>query len=306
MQKDDRIFAAVGACIVAAVALVAALMWLGSGINVDAPQRATVTVPPHTVPTPEASKVSAPRVTEAHLSDDREDGLVRAAVERFSGHPVLAAYLVNDRLLRRFVLAVDAVAGGYSPSDQIEFMRPAGPFIVREDDGRLVVASSTYHRYDLVSDVFTSIDTDAAVEIFERFLPQMETLYTEVGWADDGFETRLREAVEHLLEVPTAAGQVEVEQRAIVYAYAEDRFEDLTDAQKHLLRMGPRNVGAIQSKLRELQDAMGWPEPPPAIVSAENEQVSEHETTAAPLVADASPALATDRVIEPVGAAGAP
>jgi hypothetical protein len=227
-------------------------------------------------------------------------------VERFSGHPVLAAYLVNDRLLRRFVLAVDAVAGGYSPSDQIEFMRPAGPFIVREDDGRLVVASSTYHRYDLVSDVFTSIDTDAAVEIFERFLPQMETLYTEVGWADDNFETRLREAVEHLLEVPTAAGQVEVEQRAIVYAYAEDRFEDLTDAQKHLLRMGPRNVGAIQSKLRELQDAMGWPEPLPAIVSAENEQASEHETTAAPLVADASPALATDRVIEPVGAAGAP
>jgi hypothetical protein len=45
MQQDDRIFAVVGACIVVAVALVAAIIWLGSGISVEAPQRATVGLP---------------------------------------------------------------------------------------------------------------------------------------------------------------------------------------------------------------------------------------------------------------------
>lgn len=306
MQQDDRIFAAVGASLVAAVALVAALLWLGSGITVDAPQRATVIVPQQTVQTSEASTVPVSQVVGNRPTDDGGDGLVRAAVEGLSSHPALASYLVNDRLLRRFVLAVDAVAGGYSPSDQIEFMRPSQPFIVREDEGRLVVATGTYRRYDLVSDVFTSLDTAVAVEIFRTLLPQMEEIYSEVGWADDGFEIRLREAVDHLLEVPVEAGQLEVEQRAIVYAYAEDRFEDLTDAQKHLLRMGPRNVGAIQSKLGELRDAMGWPAPPPAIVTAEIEQVAVGEAVAMPLVADASPVIETDQMTEPTGAAEMP
>jgi hypothetical protein len=258
------------------------------------------------VQTSEASTVPASQVVGNRRADDGEDGLVRAALEGLSSHPALASYLVNDRLLRRFVLAVDAVAGGYSPSDQIEFMRPSRPFIVREDEGRLVVASGTYRRYDLVSDVFTSLDAAVAVEIFRTLLPQMEEIYSEVGWADDGFETRLREAVDHLLEVPAEAGELEVEQRAIVYAYAEDRFEDLTDAQKHLLRMGPRNVVAIQSKLRELRDAMGWPAPPPAIVTAEIEQVAEDEAVAIPLVADASPVIATEQRTEPTGAAEVP
>jgi hypothetical protein len=306
MKKDDRIFAAVGACIVAAVALGAALIWLGSGIDVEAPQRATVIVPQRPVPTPEASAVMELKAVEGPLFDDREDVLVRAAVERLSSHPVLASYLIHDRLLRRFVLAVDAVAGGYSPSDQIEFMRPHGTFIVREEDGRLVVASGTFRRYDLVSAVLTSVDARAAVELFEEFLPQMDEIYSQVGWGDDGFEARLREAVNHLLEVPVEVGQIEVEQRAIVYAYAEDRFENLTEAQKHLLRMGPRNAGAIQAKLRQFRDAMGWPEPSPAIVTAEIEQVQESETDAAPLIAEASPVLSEDHVAEPIGAAEAP
>jgi hypothetical protein len=306
MQQDDRIFAAVGAGIVAAVALVAAVMWLGSGISVDAPQRATVIVPQETVQTSEASTVPVLKAVEVRTPVDLEDGLVRAAVGGLSNHPVLASYLVNDRLLRRFVLAVDAVAGGYSPSDQIEFMRPNGPFIVREDEGRLVVASGTYRRYDLVSDVFTSVDTAAAIEIFRNLLPKMEEIYSEVGWADDGFENRLREAVDHLLEVPVEANQVEVEQRAIVYAFAEDRFENLTNAQKHLLRMGPRNVGAIQYKLEEFRDAMGWLAPAPVIVTAEIDDVQEGEPAAAPLIADATPLFVTEQTTEPATAAEMP
>jgi len=302
MQQDDRIFAVVGACIVTAVALVAALIWLGSGIVVDAPQRATVTVPQRSTPTPVASFAVASQVREAGFSDEGDDGLFRAAVARLSTHPELASYLVNDRLLRRFVRAVDAIAGGYSPSDEVEFLRPSRPFIVREDEGRLVIAPGTYRRYDVVSDVFASLDSDGAIELYRQFGPRLEAIYREVGWANDDFDTRLREAVDHLLEVTASSGQVEVEQRAIVYAYAEDRFENLTGAQKHFLRMGPRNVGAIQSKLRELRDAMGWPEPVPAIVTAELEQSTEAELLAAPIIADAAPALETDPSSSQTGA----
>jgi hypothetical protein len=302
MQQDDRIFAVVGACIVTAVALVAALIWLGSGITVDAPQRATVTVPQRSIPTPVASLAVASQVREAGFSDVGDDGLFRAAVGRLSTHPELASYLVNDRLLKRFVRAVDAVAGGYSPVDEVEFLRPSRPFIVREDEGRLVIASGTYRRYDVVSDVFSSLDSDGAIELYRQFRPRLEAIYREVGWANDEFDTRLREAVDHLLEVTTPSGQVEVEQRAIVYAYAEDRFENLTGAQKHFLRMGPRNVSAIQSKLRDLREAMGWPEQLPAIVTAELEQPAEAELLAAPVIADAAPVLAAEPIAESTGA----
>jgi len=302
MQQDDRIFVVVGACIVFAVALVAALMWLNSGITVDAPQRATVVVP-QTVPTPETSVVPVSQVVEASLSDEGDEGLFRDAVARLSTHPELASYLIHDRLLRRFVLAVDAVAGGYSPADEVEFLRPARPFIVREDEGRLVIASGSYRRYEVVADVFTSLDTDGAIEIYRRFAPRLEAIYQEVGWANDAFDTRLREAVDHLLEVETPNGQIEVEQRAIVYAFAEDRFENLTGAQKHFLRMGPRNVAAIQAKLRELRDGMGWPAPVPAIVTTELEQPAQSVALEAPLIAEAAPVSEPQQAIQPAAEA---
>ena len=302
MQKDDRIFAVVGACIVTAVALVAALIWLGSGITVDAPQRATVTVPQRSIPTPVTSLATASQIVEAGFSDEGDDGLFRAAIGRLSTHPELASYLVNERLLRRFVRAVDAIAGGYSPSDEVEFLRPSQPFIVREDEGRLVIASGTFRRYDVVTDVFTSLDSDGAIEIYQQFRPRLEAIYREVGWANDDFDTRLREAVDHLLEVAASSGQVEVEQRAIVYAYAEDRFEGLTGAQKHFLRMGPRNVGAIQAKLVEIRDTMGWPVRAPEIVTAELEQPDNAGASTLPLIADASPVVAAEPLVQPTGA----
>ena len=184
--------------------------------------------------------------------------------------------------------------------------RPSRPFVVREDEGRLVIASGTYRRYDVVTDVFSSLDSDGAVELYRRFRPRLEAIYREVGWANDDFDTRLREAVDHLLEVTTSPGQVEVEQRAIVYAYAEDRFESLTGAQKHFLRMGPRNVGAIQAKLRSLRDTIGWPEQIPEIVTAELEESPETDLLAAPIIAEAVPVLATDAIVEPESAAEVP
>jgi hypothetical protein len=301
MQQDDRIFAVVGACVVIAVALVAALMWLSTGITVDAPQRATVVVP-QLNPTPETSLATSSQVVEASFSHEGDDDAFRDAIARLSTHPTLASYLVHDRLLRRFVLAVDAVAGGYSPADEVEFLKPAKPFVVREDQGRLVIASGSYRRYDLVADVFTSLDSNGAVELYRRFSPRLEMIYQEVGWANDDFDTRLREAVDHLLEVPAPGGEVEVEQRAIVYAFAEDRFETLTDAQKQFLRMGPRNVAAIQAKLRELRDRMGWPESAPSIVTAELEQPAETEAPAEPIIASVSPATPPDPAVAKTGA----
>jgi hypothetical protein len=253
---------------VSAVALVAAVVWLGSGITVEAPQRATVVVAELQAPAAVAPPTSISPRSGAGFPSETDDALVRAAISGLSSHPELASYLVNDRLLRRFVGAVDAIAGGYSPRDEIEFMKPSRPFVVREDEGLLVVASSSYRRYDLAAAAFASIAVEDGVELYRRFGPRLEEIYREIAWADSGFDDRLREAIDHLLEVEVPSSQIEVEQRAIVYAFAEDGLERLSGAQKQLLRMGPGNARAVQTKLRELRIALGWPEEVPVPVAA--------------------------------------
>jgi len=46
---------------------------------------------------------------------------------------------------------------------------------------------------------------------------------------------------------------------AVGYAYADEGLESLNGAQKHLLRMGPRNARLVKDKLREIAAALGIP-----------------------------------------------
>jgi hypothetical protein len=306
MQQDDRLFFWVGAGVIAAVAGAAILMWLASGINVEAPRRATVNVPPLQAPTPMVSERSTSQIVEASYRADDVDGPVRSAVHRLSSHPGFAAFLVNDRLLRRFVLAVDAVAGGYSPRDHVDFLRPTRDFVVREDGGRLVIAAGSYRRFNLVSEVMASFDTETAVDLYGRFSPQMEEIYREVAWASEDFDSRLQQAIDHLLEVSVPGGPIEVEQRAIVYAFADDEYESLSEAQKLLLRMGPANAGRVQGKLRELREAMGWSATEPPLVTAELEDAPVGDLDAPTIVAATEVSTPDDSIAERTGLAAAP
>ncbi len=306
MQQDDRVFAVVGACVVAAVALVAAIIWVVSGMTVDAPERATVTIADRPTPTPAASTGANPQIVEASLGGSDDDELVRTAAARLSAHPSLAALLINDRLLERFVAAVDAVAGGFSPRDEVDFLSPRRAFLVREDEGRLVIAAGSYRRYSAATDVFASLDVDGSVELYRKFRPRLEEIFEQTAWASEDFDSRFREAVDHLLEIEVPAGQVEVEQRAIVYAFAEDSLENLSHAQRQLLRMGPENARRVQGKLRQLRDALGWPERAPMIVTAELELPAESEMLDEPLIAEAEHELASDPAIEPLEIAQEP
>ena len=305
MQKDDRIFAIVGACVGTVAAVIAGIVWLGTGITVDAPQRAAVVVPLREATAPETSAVQAAVAVASDAPGDSENEMVRAAVARLSAHPKFAALLVTDRLLTRFVMAVDGVAGGYSPRDQVEFLRPHRPFLVRETEGRLVAASGSHHRYDLVAEVFDSIAVDDAIELYRGFQPRLEAIYEEVGWAGEDFDSRLCEAIDHLLEVESVSGPFELEQRAIVYAYADDRVEQLSDAQKQLLRMGPANARRVLARLHELRETMGWPPREPESPGFETQE-AENRSDDLILTADASQAMSVDLVDDRVGLTQAP
>ncbi len=286
MNRDDRLFVMIGGAVVTVVAAV--LLMVANGITEPpAPSQRTVVTP-----NPAVRQPADPGVVEAHLETPRPGGtdtLVRRLAAGISSHPEWATWLVTDDLVRRFVAAVDAVADGYSPAAELGLAVASGPFLVREDEGRLVIAAGTYRRAALLAEVVSSIDADDAVAILRTLGPELETAQREIAWHRGTFEDRLRQAVDHLLAVDVPGGPIEVERRTRTYRYADDRLERLSDAQRQLVRMGPANATAIQKKLRAIRAAFGWPEPasePPAAFA-----VAEIEAEAPPsgLIAERAP-----------------
>lgn len=259
MQRDDRTFVVVAGCVGCVAALAALAIWLNTGITVENPQRPVVEVRPVDRPAPDVVP-AVNRQQTLHASPAAlADSAVRTAIEGLSSHPQFASWLVGDWLLRRFVTSVDRVAGGYTPRDELDVLEPIRPFLVRDVEGQLVISAGTFRRYDPVVEVLTSIDIDGAAALYRRFRPDLERVYSEVAWASSDFDSRFREAIDHLLEVEVPSGSIDVEQRAVYYAFADDELERLTDVQKQLVRMGHENAERVQQTLRELRTALGWP-----------------------------------------------
>ena len=66
----------------------------------------------------------------------------------------------------------------------------------------------------------------------------------------------LIEAIDTLLDTPEVKMPVEVYTDSVMYKYADERLESLSDPQKQLLRTGPDNMRRIKAKLRELKDSL--------------------------------------------------
>jgi hypothetical protein len=183
--------------------------------------------------------------------------VVRELVSEISSHPKLAAWLVNEDLVRRFVASVDNIASGVSPRAHLDFLRPKEGFEVdQRRNGVLVIETDSYGRYDLVAQVFTSLDTEGTVALYRELKPLVDEAYAEIGPADAKFDDRLDRAFDRLLAVPVLEGPAEVEQLIVTYVWADDELEALSGAQRHFLRMGPENVSLIQAKLGELRAAL--------------------------------------------------
>ncbi|MFP2960331.1 DUF3014 domain-containing protein [Myxococcus sp. 1LA] len=215
-----------------------------------------------TVPTAPAEPVvatpTAPPVT-AETSLPERDGEVRDLVSQLSAEPELARWLNEQDLIRRFTGAVTSIAEGLSPRPMLGFLAPTEAFQVTQVDGTTVIDPASYTRYDAVARVIGSIDVRTATSVFRELKPLIDQANAEIAPPGQIFNSSLSAAIQHLLKVPAQEGPVEVVPEGALYAYAAPELEDLSPAQKHLLRMGPENMKRIQSKLRELKTALGLP-----------------------------------------------
>jgi len=190
---------------------------------------------------------------------DESDGVVRDLMQKISSHPAVAAWLTTTGLIRTFTVAVADVAEGITPSKHLRVLRPTSPFRVLQRNGRLVIDSKSYDRYDAIAGAAASIDPAGAARVYTTLKPRIQEAYGTLGLPADAFDRALERAIVSLLQTPVIDDPVRVEPKGLGYRYADPKLEGLTAAQKHLLRTGPRNVRTIQAALRQLAVALGIP-----------------------------------------------
>jgi len=212
------------------------------------------------VPAQEEVKPEEEKIEPLQIDLDESDELIRKLVGELSSHPELAAWLMTDDIIRKFVAAVDNIANGHSPRPQIDFFKPQGSFLVTDEAGDYFIDSESYKRYDIVTEVFLSLDTKGCVTLFKQLQPAVQEAYQDLGYPDRDFHTTLKKALGELLKTPVLEENIQVDKEVITYRMLDSELESLSQAQKHLLRMGPENVQKIQTKLRNIAQALGFQE----------------------------------------------
>ena len=219
-------------------------------------------------PAPVAESGTTPEVSEAEPVEpkpeetmdlpllDESDALVRTLVGALSSRPELAQWLTNEELIRTFVVVVDNVAEGVSPARHLPFLKPKEKFKAVYDAGSFYVNPKSYDRYNLVADIVSSINVRRGAEFYRNLKPLIQEAYKEMGYPDTDFDVTFSRAIDHLLMTPVPDGYAELNGETVAYSYVDERFEELSSAQKQLLRMGPQNVQKVQSLLTELKSSL--------------------------------------------------
>lgn len=253
-----------GPSLLVPILVIAALIGIGAAVlfwpkSSPAPQE-----PPARAvsePQPVTSAPSGPKAVEGENIPlpplDETDPLVRQLVSQLSSHPRVAAWLATDGLIRNFAVVVTNIANGGTPVKALRSQRPTAPFAVRETPNGTVIDPASYRRYDSYADAVAGLDARGTAQVYETLKPRIAEAYKELGYPDADIDAALTRAIVVLLRTPRVDGDIAVTRTSVAWKYADPALESLPQAEKQLLRMGPRNERIIQDKLREIAPYLG-------------------------------------------------
>lgn len=253
MEEKQKVFYVVGGFFL--LILIAFLLYYfvlrdkGEGVQEEdlVPEKTAEVVPEEEVKEPEET------VETLDVDLANSDELLREMAAELSSRPELLKWLLTEDLIRKFTAAVDNIANGHSPRKQIGFFKPKKDFMALESADLFHLDPAGYERYSQVAEVFASLDAPGFVKLYKQMKNAVQEAYQDLGYPDKDFTLTFLRAVDELLAVPVIEKDIILEKKLLSYVFVEPELERLSDAQKHLLRMGPVNIRKIQSKLEELK-----------------------------------------------------
>jgi len=182
---------------------------------------------------------------------NESDAVVVAKIDEYLSDSVMSL-MVTDDVIRRGVVFVDNLAKGKVAKKHTPVVQPEEKFSVNEGD-ILTINPNSYERYTPYVKIFTSMSAAQAVRMYEEYKPLINNAYSEIGYGDDEFNQTLIDAIDLLLDTPEPEGDLPLLRGSVTYQYAFSEWEQLPDAQKQLLRMGPENMKKVKAALRNIK-----------------------------------------------------
>jgi len=187
------------------------------------------------------------------------DPLVRELLGKLSSSPTLAAWLATDGLIRALAVSVENMAEGTSPAKHLRVLAPRTPFKAVTEGRTITIDPHSYSRYDGVANAAASLDPAGLARVYSMLKPRLAEAYAELGHPQGELDTAVERAIVILLQTPVVSEPVTLRSRVLSYKYEREDLEALTPAQKHLLRMGPRNQRIVQEQIRAVARELGIP-----------------------------------------------
>jgi len=215
---------------------------------------------PDVAPKPRPVVAAAPDAgiqVAPHVDLAEGDRLAAQGLRELGNDPQLASWAEQGGLVRRIAGAVQLVADGDSPRPVLSFMQPKRGFGVERKNGKLYMSAASASRYDDVTRALASVDARAAGRLYATLSDYLESAYAEIAPQGKHFDAGFKAAVDRLAAVPVSDEPVEVEpmQTGVGWAFADPKLEKLKPAEKHLLRMGPKNAKTIVKQLKAFEAA---------------------------------------------------
>jgi hypothetical protein len=217
-------------------------------------------------PEPAATKMEEPSKTAEKTKNfpdlpslNESDHFIREHIGEILNQPLLATWLKQDDLIRRFVATVDNIANGENPSPNFKFLVPKTAFQTLREKDQLIPDPRNYARFDAMADMFYNLKSETIISLYHDFRPLINQAYAEMGYPDKRFDDTLMQALQMLLKTPPVEFPVYLEKKVITYAFKNPDLEALNPAQKMLLRTGARNMFKIKEKLKQLKKLLDLP-----------------------------------------------
>ena len=124
-----------------------------------------------------------------------------------------------------------------------------------------------------MGDAAPALDAQAAARFINEARPLFQQACAELDDKNCDIKDALLRSAKLLLKTPVVEGDIRLKAKVVTWEMTDENLESLQPAQKHLLRMGPRNEAKVQDKLRELALALGASEaelPKPSAYSPAN------------------------------------
>lgn len=249
---DDRSVGTWLWILLALVVLAVAGWWWWSQRTQPQPMDEAPSAPTRTATEPRpAAAVDLP---ELSASDD----FIRQVVAEVAAHPALTRWLARDRLVRRFVGAVEVVGEGGVPRDNLDFLAPDAGFESRAaGTDRWQATTASHQRFEELLQVLQLIDPADAARIVGTITPLADEARRDLGYPEGGFRGALDRAVVHLVRVSPQLASEPLVREGEIYLYEDPNLEEgLSPAQKALLRLGPEQAAWVQAWLHRFHDAL--------------------------------------------------